>query len=40
MLNKAETKRFRIYLFFLLVSLVGLSFFLGGTQSYGETQKA
>ncbi len=40
MLNKAETKRFRIYLFFLLVSLVGLSFFLGGTKSYGETQKA
>jgi competence protein ComEA len=34
-----EPKRFRIHLFFLLASLVGLSLILGGTPSYGQTQK-
>jgi competence protein ComEA len=36
---KTEPKRFRIHLFFLLASLVGLSLILGGTPSYGQAQK-
>ena len=38
--QKTEPKRFRIHLFLLLASLVGLSLILGGTPSYGQAQKA
>jgi competence protein ComEA len=37
---KTVPKRFRIHLFFLLASLVGLSLILGSSSSYGQAQKA